>query len=139
MSSSHLLTVAVVMTACSRSRRITVRLRALCLVAVNPAAHTLTLFTHTHGIEKNLSVHKQTVFKGAIWKRCKYKKSFTERTETSGSSEMLPFSTNRELGSIQDYLNFGAVKRTGQRFPPGLSRTFVIMDKSKKKFTFKKI
>lgn len=59
-------TVAVVLTACSRQGRVTVRIRALRLVAVNRAAYTLTLLTHTHRVRKRLSVHKYAVFKGAV-------------------------------------------------------------------------
>lgn len=59
--------IAVVLTACSRQRRVTVRMRALCLVAVNLAAHTFTLLTHTHRVKKSLSIYKCAVFKGAIW------------------------------------------------------------------------
>lgn len=37
------------------------------LVAVNLAAHTPTLLTHTHRVRKSLSIHKYVVFKGAVW------------------------------------------------------------------------
>lgn len=59
--------IAVVLTACSWSRCVTARMRALCLVAVNRPAHTLTLLTHTHRVWKSLSIDKYTVFKGAVW------------------------------------------------------------------------
>lgn len=69
MAVLYFLTIAVVLTACSRQRCIAVRIRALRLVAVDPSTHTLALLTHTHGIGKNLSVHKYTVLKVAVWQQ----------------------------------------------------------------------
>lgn len=68
---AYCLTIAVVLTTCSRSGCVAVRLRTLWLVAVNPATHTPALLTHTHRIGKSLSIHKHTVFKGAVWKKIK--------------------------------------------------------------------
>lgn len=55
-------------------------MRALCLVAVDRAAHTLALLTHTHGVGKRLSIHKHTIFKGAVWQRCKHLESNWKKT-----------------------------------------------------------
>lgn len=61
------LTVAVVLTARPGQRSIAARMRALCLVAVNPSTLTSTFLTHTHRIWESLSIHKNAVFKSTVW------------------------------------------------------------------------
>lgn len=59
--------IAVVVATCSGQRCVAVRVRALGMMAVNPAAHTPALLAGTHRIGKSFSIYKYTVLKGAIW------------------------------------------------------------------------
>lgn len=45
------------------------RTETLCLLAFSQAAHTLAFLTHIQRVGKSLSIHKDTVFKEAIFKK----------------------------------------------------------------------
>lgn len=103
MPNAYFLTIAVVPTACSWQWRVTVRARALRLVAVNRATYTIALLTHIDRVRKSLPVHKHMVFKAAVWER---------KTHTHQSNVRFEKGALADLQSVSEFEHLDTFRST---------------------------